>query len=80
MVPHVLAEQGCIEYGPTLDLDTPVTGGVVRANTVICVEKWTDMESLQAHFKAPHMKEFRETSKGLSVGMKLQILQTAQKL
>src|SRR5690349_7592768 len=60
VVPQVLAEAGCLEYGPTVD----VASGIPiqeppRDNVVTVVEKWQDLDALRAHLNAPHMGEYR---------------------
>ena len=41
LVPEVLAEEGCIEYGPTIDAETNIAAQPEqRENTVTIVEKW----------------------------------------
>jgi len=77
-VPKVHAEDGCLEYGPTLDLATGIGAQIpLRDNVVTIVEKWESLEALRAHLVAPHMTEYRERVKDLVVGVKLQVLQPA---
>jgi len=78
VVPHVLAEEGCIEYGPAIDITSglPVQAPA-RENTVVIVEKWSDIEALKAHLVAPHMKAYRQAVKGIVKGMSVQILKPA---
>ena len=59
IIPLVLAEDGCLEYGPAIDADR--VGDVqteLGDNTFVVVEKWESAAALQAHFKAPHMAEY----------------------
>ena len=77
LVPSVLAEDGCIEYGPTVDVDTNV-GGDMRPNVVTVVEKWESVEALEAHLIAPHMLAFRETAKDLMQGVDIKVLEPAK--
>jgi quinol monooxygenase YgiN len=53
-VPTVLAEQGCIEYGPTIDAPG-LSHAAFGHDTFVVVEKWESPEALAAHAKAPHM-------------------------
>ncbi len=77
-VPKVLAEAGCLEYGPTIDLETELSGQPpARANCVTVVEKWENLEALQAHLVAPHMLAYREKVKGMVVKATLRVLQPA---
>jgi quinol monooxygenase YgiN len=75
-VPAVLAEKGCLAYGPTVDADSglPPQGGV-RPDTVIIVEQWESLDALRAHLATPHMASYREKVKNMTVGMGLQVLQ-----
>jgi quinol monooxygenase YgiN len=56
VIPTVLNEDGCIEYGPVVDVAgaEPAFG----PDTYVVVEKWRDMPALKAHAVAPHMKAF----------------------
>ena len=77
-VPNVLAEEGCIEYEPTVDLETELAVQPdVRPNTVIIVEKWESLEALNSHLVAPHMIRYREKVKDLVAGVSLQVVQPA---
>ena len=78
LVPLVHDEQGCVEYGPTVDFETnlPAQGGV-RPNVVTVVEKWESIEALEAHLVAPHMVDYRGRVREMVVDTKLQILQPA---
>ena len=78
LVPKVHAEDGCIEYGPTTDVDSGIEAqGGARDNVVTIVEKWEGLDHLKAHLAAPHMGEYREKVKDLVAGVKLQILEPA---
>jgi len=76
VVPPVLAEAGCIEYGPTVDVSSGLAlQGPLRGNVAVIVEKWASLEALKAHLQAPHMLEYRERVKNLVVGVQLQVLE-----
>ena len=76
LVPQVLAERGCLEYAPAVDVPTGLAAqGGARPNTVTVVERWTDLPALEAHLCAPHMVEYRPRVKEFVKGVKLQILQ-----
>lgn len=78
LVPKVLAEEGCIEYGPWADVPTSIPGqSAARENVMTVVEKWESVEALEAHLMAPHMLEFRKTIEQLWVSITLQILEPA---
>ena len=76
LVPQVKAEDGCIAYGPTVDVASgiPVQGSL-RADVVTVVEQWRDVAALQAHLLAPHMQAYRGKVKDLVRGMQLQVLE-----
>ena len=77
-VPLVLAEDGCLEYGPAVDLPTGLPPQVpVREQVVTVVEKWRDLPALRAHLVAPHMVAYREVVKDLVRGVTLQVLEPA---
>ena len=61
LLPRVRAEQGCLEYVPSIDValsDPPKKP--LRENVVMMHEKWESLDTLKAHSTAPHMQEFRE--------------------
>lgn len=76
LVPLVRAEQGCIEYGPTADVETDIPAQVpFRKEVVTVVERWESLEALKAHLVADHMMNYRERVKELVKGVSLQILE-----
>ncbi len=78
VVPQVLEEEGCIEYGLMVDVPTNIGAQpAIRENAVVVLEKWESTETLERHLKAPHMAEYRERVKGLVVGTLLHVLQPA---
>ena len=78
VAPLVRAEQGCIEYGAAFDLATGIAVQIpVRPDAVTVVEKWSSLETLQAHLVAPHMKAYRERVKGFVVRTTLLVLEPA---
>jgi quinol monooxygenase YgiN len=58
-VPAAKAEDGCIEYGATVDADD---AGEIQTrygeDTFVVVEKWASLAALKAHGAAPHMKAY----------------------
>jgi quinol monooxygenase YgiN len=76
-VPMVRAEEGCVEYAPTVDFETGLAAQKLDDQVVTIVEKWQDIDSLRAHLKAPHMLEYREKVKDLVEEMSLKVLQEA---
>jgi quinol monooxygenase YgiN len=78
LVPKVLAETGCIEYGTAVDLAHAIDGQPeARPDVITVVEKWQDPTALRAHLAAPHMVEFRTTVKGLLAGVEIRVLSPA---
>jgi quinol monooxygenase YgiN len=75
-VPKVKAEEGCLAYDPSVDLDSglPVQGEI-RQNTVTLVEAWVNLDALHAHLKTPHMAAYREAAKDYVQDVRLQVLQ-----
>lgn len=78
LVPDVRAEQGCLEYGPVIDLATSIADlPVPRENIVTVIEKWESVEALQKHLDAPHMARFRRTAKDMVLGISIRVLEPA---
>ena len=77
-VPDCLAEDGCIAYGPTVDVDSGISAqGALRTNVVTVVEQWESLDALTAPLAAPHMATYREQVKDLVAGVTLQVLEPA---
>ena len=75
LVPKVRAEQGCLVYGPAVDVDSGISLQIpLRDDVVTAVEQWSDLDALKAHISAPHMNEYKEAVKDIVVGLDLQIL------
>ena len=58
-IPNVHAEDGCIEYGPTID--TTGVGGIqteIGPDSFIVIEKWESLDHLKAHAVSPHMAKY----------------------
>ena len=49
-VARSLTEPGCLSHGVTRDVDDP--------NRLVFIERWEDMDALQAHFEVPASREF----------------------
>jgi quinol monooxygenase YgiN len=76
LAPLVRAEAGCIEYGPAVDMPTPISGVAPACDdAVTVVEKWENVAALQDHFAAPHMVQFREAAKDLVKEVEIRVLQ-----
>jgi len=78
IVPIVRAEEGCLEYGPMIDIATNIgLQPPARDDVVVVVEKWASVEALEKHLMAPHMVEYRKAVNSLVLGTQLQVLQEA---
>lgn len=76
--PTVLAERGCLQYVPMVDLPAKLPVQTpIRSDVVTIVEQWESLESLEAHLAAAHMHEYRRAVKSLVVNVRLQVLQPA---
>ena len=74
-VPNVLAEDGCIEYGPTIDIEnaSPAFG----PDVIVVVEKWRDLAALKAHGASPHMKAYSASTKEWMAARAVHVLDPA---
>ncbi len=78
LVPTVLEEEGCLEYGPMIDVPTSVGAqSDLRENVVTVVEKWESVAALEAHLVAAHMLRYRKIVKEMVAGTSLKILEPA---
>ena len=77
-VPAVLREDGCLEYGATIDHDD---AGPFQTkfgeDSFVVVEKWSSLEALKAHTTAPHMKAYGDKVKDLLADRTIYILSNA---
>lgn len=78
ILPDVQAEDGYLEYGPTIDAETGIERQMPQRNNVVTmVEKWRDVDALKAHLQAPHMNAFRERVKDIIKNIELYITEPA---
>jgi quinol monooxygenase YgiN len=78
IVPKVRAEQGCIEYLPTVDVESGISAqGPIRHEVVTVIEKWEDLQALQQHLNAPHLVQFLGSAKDMLAGLEIQVLSPA---
>lgn len=75
LMPLVHAEEGCIDYGPTVDAQTGIAAQRRLENVVTVVERWSSVAALEAHLAAPHMADYREQVKDLVTNVELRILE-----
>lgn len=73
-IPHVIKEEGCIEYRPTIDLPTNLPPQELDSNIVTIIEKWRTIEDLRAHFSAPHMLAYRDKVKNIVDKISIKVL------
>lgn len=76
-IPNVLAEKGCVEYVPTIDIPTDLPPQELNDSVVTIIEKWDNLEDLMAHLSTPHMAKQMEKEKDLVVKMSVKILKEA---
>ena len=75
LTPEVLAEDGCLEYGATVDEPTEIpVQELAGEGAVVVVEKWESVAALEAHLAAPHMEAFREKTGEMLRGVTLRVL------
>lgn len=76
-VPAVLAEDGCIEYGATVDC--PDAGFAVQygEDSFVVVEKWASMDALKAHAASDHMKAYGAKTKDMLADRKIHVMSDA---
>jgi quinol monooxygenase YgiN len=85
MKPQVIAEDGCLEYGAAIALDTGLPAGGnyawagANGNAVFIIEKWSTMETWKAHLGAPHMDTYRARTKDLVARRSVQVLAPAER-
>ena len=78
VMPAVHQEEGCLAYGPAVDIETGISAqGPLRADVTVIVEQWESLEALKAHLVAPHMQEYRGKVKELVLSTELQVLEPA---
>jgi len=78
VVPLVRGEAGCVEYAPTIGVETNLAAPSESCDdTVVVVEKWANLEALERHLIAPHMVQYRAKVKEWVQHVNLQILKPA---
>ena len=74
-VPAVRAENGCIEYGATVDADGLGSFQTrFGADTFVVVEKWESVDALKAHAAAPHMAAYAAKTRDLLASRVIHVL------
>jgi quinol monooxygenase YgiN len=73
-VPAVHAEDGCIEYGATVDADAGGFQTKFGPDTFVVVEKWASLEALKAHAASPHMGAYAAKTKPMIANRVIHVL------
>ncbi len=77
-VPAVHSEDGCIEYGATIDAEG--VGSLQTRfgdDTFVVVEKWQSLPALKAHAAAPHMAAYGAKTKDMIASRVIHVLSPA---
>ena len=78
LMPKVHAEQGCIEYGPAVDVASPIPIQTPpRDDVVLVIEKWDNVAALLDHLAAPHMADYRAATAEMVRSVAIQVLEPA---
>jgi quinol monooxygenase YgiN len=63
IIPLVRAENGCLEYGPAVDVPTGIPiQEPINENAITIIERWSGIDALKIHLTAPHMQSYREAT------------------
>jgi len=62
-VPAVHAEDGCIEYGATVDAEAGSIQTKFGPDSFVVIEKWASLYALKAHAASPHMVAYGAKTK-----------------
>ncbi|HUH66020.1 MAG TPA: putative quinol monooxygenase [Syntrophales bacterium] len=76
-VPEVRKEKGCMEYLPTVDIDSGLPVQKFDKHVVTILERWADVEALKAHLKTPHMLAYRQEVKDIVENLSIKVLKEA---
>ena len=77
-VPAVHAEEGCIEYAPTVDVQGfAALQTEVGPDTFVVIEKWASAEALKAHAAAPHMAAYSARTRDMVASRVIHVLSPA---
>lgn len=71
----VRAEEGCIRYDPSLDVDAGLPPqGDIREDVLTIIETWESLAALHAHLAMPHMAAYKEKVKDWVQDVALQVM------
>ena len=72
--PLVRAEDGCLEYGGVIEVQTALAAQAApRPDVLLVIEKWANEGALAAHLAAPHMAEFAAQTSGQMTGRVIRV-------
>ena len=74
-VPNVRAEEGCIDYFPTVDIDADLAPQKLDESVVTIIERWESVDALRNHIVAPHMLSYKEKVKDIVETVTIKVLQ-----
>lgn len=74
IVPQVLNHVGCMEYSPTIDVESHFDAQHRNENRVTIVEKWSDLAALDRHQNSAYMDGYRANVADLVQSKELRIL------
>jgi quinol monooxygenase YgiN len=75
-IPAVLAEAGCLEYGPAVDMDG-MGDATFGPDTFVVVEKWESPEALGAHARSAHMAAYAARTREMIASRAVHVLRPA---
>lgn len=76
--PNVLAEDGCIEYDAAIDASpAPAFAAPFGSDAFVVIEKWRDLDALNAHARAPHMASYGAKTRDLLASRVIHVLSPA---
>lgn len=76
--PNVLAEDGCIEYDAAVDASpAPGFAAPFGPDAFVVIEKWRDLDALNAHARAPHMAAYGAKTRDLLASRAIHVLSPA---
>ena len=65
-VPQVLSrEPGCLEYAPTVDIESGLANQVSDRDRIVVRERWRTLDDFKAHIERPHSCEFRSSIRAI---------------
>jgi quinol monooxygenase YgiN len=76
-VPNVVAEDGCHQYYPAVDVESGHPAQELHHDRVTVVEKWRDVAALQAHSRSAHMIAYGKQVKDMVESVSLRVVQQA---